>query len=220
MIPSCILFRLWTSSKHVSPSKQSSTSSSQWIIKWHFSKRTKCLHHYPDTLYCHFERAEHGPLSLGKCLPPAQSNGKPDPDSPALQWDPATGWLSLGQKLDYFNKSNCNAGPEAEIFHLLLTNSARNLTAHPLNLVELRYASPDEKEDFTSSCMGETILEKTAWGPNSGVAEFDSETYSSGVPRLAMEDTHQKNRRSPMWTFKGTPFLVTSPLSSFPHLPH
>lgn len=108
---------------------------------------------YPDTLHCHFERAEHRPPSVCRWLPPARSNDNPDPDSPALPRDPATGLLSLGQKLDYFNKSitNCNTGPEAEIFHLFVTNSATNLTAHPLHDAELRYASPDGKEDFTSS---------------------------------------------------------------------
>lgn len=142
MIPPCILLCLWTSSISVSPSKQSSTKSSQWIIKWHFSKRNKGLHHYP-------EHAEHRPPSVRKWLPPAWSNEKPDPDSSALQRDPATGLLSLRQTLDCFNKSNCNTGPEAEIFYPFITNSAGNPTAHPFNQVELRYVSPDE--DFISS---------------------------------------------------------------------
>lgn len=36
---------------------------------------------------------------------------------------------------------------------IFLTNPAGNLPAHPGHYVELRYASPDEKEDFTSSCV-------------------------------------------------------------------
>lgn len=39
-------------------------------------------------------------------------------------------------------------GPEAEVFHLFLKHSARNLSAHPVHRAELRLVSPDEKQDF------------------------------------------------------------------------
>lgn len=110
-----------------------------------------------------------------------------------------------------------------QIFHLFLTNSTRNLTAHPLHHAELRCESPDEKEDFISSYVTMHGWNYT-WEARMRSKVMCGCISLSGIqrrcPRLAMEDTHQKNQRNPKWTSSGTPFLITSPSSSLPHLPH
>lgn len=100
--------------------------------------------------------------------------------------------FSLGQRLDYFNKSNCNTGPEAEICHLFLTNAARNRAAHPLC-----HAEPHEVHKSRRKGRLYQLIYTYAWmklymSPKSGVAAFHSEAHSSGVLRLAVEDSHQK----------------------------
>lgn len=197
MIPSCILLCLWTSSTHLSPpSKQSSTNSSQWIIKWHFSRRTKSLHHSPDTLYCHFECAEHRPLSFCKWLLQPGAVGSL---TPILQ--PCNGILQL----------SC--------FHLgrswiILTNLTVKLGLRqkystyfwPTQLGILLHITSCWAEVSKSRlkgrlyhllCTDETIYEKISRGPNSGVVAFHSEASNLGIPRLAREDIHQKNQKHP-----------------------